>query len=425
MGHPLLDAGNITYGAQPFVVTAELANANSLQYAGAFSADPVTITGDDQVPQIDVRTWDNGLIFISTAEDALAGTPTASLEFNPLMGFAPNGQTYSELFTTEVGSNGQTLHVFGVTADLGFSTDGNPYHQITVPLTDETVFSLAGNFFDPITLGDLLANHLNETLYISSVVANQTTRGAYDIAATDNLGTEGLLFSGDIGLEVPAGFAHRLLAETVECEQSSDADIIIAFDFTGSTSAFNLSEQKRAANELLDFFESAAIRPNIGYVTFNTRNALPDLHARTVQTITSDYDLLRNLVDENLDNGEIAGVGGDPVAAGGTHIGAAIDAAQAELAANANPATTNYMILISDGDTNRPSQLVTCNSCSCPESEELAAAASQSAIATGTILFTVHYNGSDFCPMENGEVSGRYFLREEVASSPELSLIHI
>ena len=416
----VLDAGNITYGAQPFVVTAELANANSLQYAGAFSADPVTVSGDDQVPQIDVRTWDDGLIFISTAEDALAGTPTASLEFNPLMGFAPNGQTYGELFTTEVGSNGQTLHVFEVTADLGFSTDGNPYHQITVPLSGASQFAL--NDSSRVTLTDLLANHLNETLFISSVIANQSSGGGYDIAATNNLGTEGLLFAG-IGVETPAGFAHLLLAETVECEQSSDADIIIAFDFTGSTSAFNLSEQKRAANELLDFFESAAIRPNIGYVTFNTRFPFESDSGRVVQTLTSDYDLLRNLVDENLDNGEIAGVGGDPVAAGATHIGAGINAAQVELDTNANPSTENYMILISDGDPNVTSQFVTCGSCQCLEAEALAATASQDAIATGTILFTVHYNGNELCPLEDGEVSGRSFMREEIASSPEHAFV--
>ena len=210
-----------------------------------------------------------------------------------------------------------------------------------------------------------------------------------------------------------------LSAQTVQCGQSSDADIVIAFDFTGSTTAFNLSEQKRAVNELLDFFEPAFIRPNIGYVTFNTRNALPDLHARVVKTITSDYDLLRRLVDENLTNGEIAGAGGDPVAAGGTHIGEGIDAAQAELDANANPATANYIILISDGDTNLPGLNVVfnCNSCSCPESEGLAVAASQNAISAGTILFTIHYNGNELCPLENGEVSGQSFLREDLASS--------
>ena len=122
-----------------------------------------------------------------------------------------------------------------------------------------------------------------------------------------------------------------LSAQTVQCGQSSDADIVIAFDFTGSTTAFNLSEQKRAATELLDFFESAFIRPNIGYVTFNTLNAFPNEHARVAQTLTSDYDLLGSLVDEDLTNGEIAGAGDIHVAVGSTNIGAGIDAAQAEL----------------------------------------------------------------------------------------------
>ena len=65
----VLNAGGITYAMQPFFVANALVNANAIQYSGAFSAQPVTISGDNQVPQIDVRTWDNGLIFISTAED--------------------------------------------------------------------------------------------------------------------------------------------------------------------------------------------------------------------------------------------------------------------------------------------------------------------------------------------------------------------
>ena len=219
----VLDADNISYGMQPFAVTSELVSANAIQYAGVFSADPVTISGDNQVPQIDVRTWDEGFIFISTAEDALNGTPTASFHFNPLNGFAPNGQTYSELFTTEIGSNGQTLHVFEVTVDLGISTDENPYHQITVPLSGTSEFTL--NDSSSVTLENLLANHLNETLFISSVIANQATRGIYEIAATETFGTEGLLFSGDIGLEVPAGFAHRLLAVSVRGDFDNDGDV--------------------------------------------------------------------------------------------------------------------------------------------------------------------------------------------------------
>ena len=223
----ILDAGNISYGMQPFSVTSELATANSLQYSAAFSAEGVTPFGDNQVLRIDVRTWDDGFIFISTAEDALNGTPTAGFEFNPLNGFAPNGQTYSELVTTEIGPNGQTLHVFEVAADLGFSTHGNPYHQITVPLTNETVFCLARNGSAPITLGDLLANHLNETLYISSVISNATTDGLYEIAAAENFGTAGLLFSGEDGLEVPAGFAHLLLAVSVPVlgDFNNDGDV--------------------------------------------------------------------------------------------------------------------------------------------------------------------------------------------------------
>ena len=207
---------------QPFSVTSELVTASSLQYAGAFSADTVTASVNNAVPQLDVRTWDDGLIFVSTAEDALNGTPTASFEFNPLNAFAPNGQTYSELVTTKIGSNGQTLYTFSPVADLGISTDGNRYHQITMLLSGTSEFTLSDS--STVTLRDFLTNHLNETLYISSVIANASLGGAYDIAATDNLGTEGLLFAG-IGVETPAGFAHRLLAVPVLGDFDQDGDV--------------------------------------------------------------------------------------------------------------------------------------------------------------------------------------------------------
>ena len=226
----ILNAGDITYGAQPFVVTAGLVSANAIQYAGAFTTDAAIGFDDDSVSELDVRTWNDGLIFISTAEDVFNGTPTAQFKFNPLMSYAPNGQTYSELVTTELGSNGQTLHTFSPVADLGFSTDGNPYHQITVPLSGTSQFTL--NDSSTVLLRDLLANHLNETLFISSVISNAASDGVYEIAATDNLGTEGLLFRGVTAgipsvFEVSAGFAHLLLAVTVPVlgDFNNDGDV--------------------------------------------------------------------------------------------------------------------------------------------------------------------------------------------------------
>ena len=44
----------------------------SLEYHGAFSADPVQIP--DNEFQLDVRTFDAGFIYLSTAQDALSGT---------------------------------------------------------------------------------------------------------------------------------------------------------------------------------------------------------------------------------------------------------------------------------------------------------------------------------------------------------------
>ena len=90
-------------------------------------------------------------------------------------------------------------------------------------LSGTSEFTLNGS--STVTLRDFLTNHLNETLYISSVIANQTSSGIYEIAATETFGTEGLLFSGATGLEVPAGFAHRLLAVSVRGDFDNDGDV--------------------------------------------------------------------------------------------------------------------------------------------------------------------------------------------------------
>ena len=223
-GQPsILDADSISYGMQPFSITPELATATSLQYQGAFSTDAVAIPGTNNEFGLDVRTWGSGFVYISTSEDALNGTPTARFQFNPLTSYAPNGQTYSELITTELGPNGQTFHVFSPVADLGFSTGENPYHQITVPLIGTSEFTL--NDSSAVTLTDLLANHLNETLYLSSVIANGTINGSYEVSATENLGSNGIIASTQGGFEVPAGFAHLLLPVSVPGDFDNDGDV--------------------------------------------------------------------------------------------------------------------------------------------------------------------------------------------------------
>ena len=205
-GQPnVLDAGTLSHGLQPFEVTPALASANGIEYNGAFSADPVLLPGNI-LTGLDVRTWSTGFIYLSNATDALNGTPTARAIFNPLEATAPNGQQFQDLIIETQGANGETHHTFDPVANLGFSQENNPYHQITEVLDMNTTLIMQDN--STTTLGSFLANNVGQTLYGSSIITNATSEGSYDIAATPNLGRDGIIFNQQGGFEVEAGFAH-------------------------------------------------------------------------------------------------------------------------------------------------------------------------------------------------------------------------
>jgi len=118
-GQPsILDANVFAYGLQPFAVTSALASAGGIEYSAAFSAEPVEFAGGN-LTGLDVRTWVNGIFYLSNLADALNGTPTARMEFNPLESTAPNGQQFQELITMQQGPNGETHYTFTPVADLG------------------------------------------------------------------------------------------------------------------------------------------------------------------------------------------------------------------------------------------------------------------------------------------------------------------
>ena len=202
-----LDAGRLGYGMQPFEVTTSLASASSIEYNAAFSADPVPLPSSN-LTGLDVNTWDTGIIYFSSATDALNGTPTARAIFNPLESTAPNGQQFQDLIIETQGSNGETHYTFDPVANLGLSLENNPYHQITEVLDMNTTIIMQDN--STTTLGNFLAANVGQTLYSSSVIQNATSGGAYEIAATPNLGLDGIIFSSQGGFEVEAGFAHSI-----------------------------------------------------------------------------------------------------------------------------------------------------------------------------------------------------------------------
>jgi hypothetical protein len=161
---------------------------------------------------LDVRTWDRALFFISTFADALNGTPTATIVFNPLESQAANGQQFQDLITTVQGSNGETLHTFIPVTDLGLSSFSNPYHQLTETFPFDTEVTL--NDDTETTLAQFLTANVGQTLYVGSSLNNDASLGFFNIAATPNLGLDGVLFNITSGQEVEAGFAHQVEAVT-------------------------------------------------------------------------------------------------------------------------------------------------------------------------------------------------------------------
>ena len=204
------DSIGLSYGLQPFPVTADLASAVGIEYNAAFSADPITLPADNNRAALDVRTWDLGIIFISNITDALNGTPTASFEFNPLEATAPNGQQFKDLIIQQEGPNGETHHTFTAVADLGESLNGYPHHQITETFNINTVVTL--NDDTTTTLSQFLTENIGQTLYVGSAITNVASNGAYSIPATQNLGQDGVIFTVQVGTQVPVGLAHQISA---------------------------------------------------------------------------------------------------------------------------------------------------------------------------------------------------------------------
>ena len=227
IGQPsILDVDVLAYGLQPFSVTTALASADGIEYNAAFSADAVDLPGSNQAA-LDVRTWDVALVYVSSLTDALNGTPTARFEFNPLLSKATNGQTFQELITTQQGTNGETHHTFVAVANLGVSIDGNEHHQITETFGMDTIVTLQDS--TTTTLGQFLTANVGQTLYAGSAIRNSSIDGSYEIAATSNLGQDGVLFVPQGGFQLDVGFAHQISAMT-------DEPSIVLGDINGDSS---------------------------------------------------------------------------------------------------------------------------------------------------------------------------------------------
>ena len=225
----ILDATSLIYGMQKFTVTADLVNADAIEYHSAFTTNFVDASHGNQT-FLDVRTWQTANIYLSTAADALNGTPTALAFFNPLESTAANGMQFQDLIMEETGPTGSIHHTFIPVTDLGTSSNNNPFHQLTTSFSMDTTLSMQDN--STTTLADFLSEHAGQTLYISSIIRNAATNGIYRVAGGANFGQDGIIYgpTGGFLLE-DIGFAHIIEAVTVDEPVLGDVNLDGDVDF--------------------------------------------------------------------------------------------------------------------------------------------------------------------------------------------------
>ncbi len=220
-------------------------------------------------------------------------------------------------------------------------------------------------------------------------------------------------------------------AQDNPCGQTTEADIVMMIDLTGSISNEALTLEKNGVKTLLDFFAGADPKPRVAIGTFNgpcdrpNQNGCPseDDRARILSDLTNDY---------GIDGGPgsnlfatINGIAKGPNS-GQTDLSAAIATAQSALAAGA--AASSYIILISDGTPTRPNPEEACprlrgpndfQVCDCPAADAAAIDAKLVAEAAGTHIFAIHFDdGSGFsCP---GEPIGGTVFMLQLATTPAM-----
>ncbi len=215
------------------------------------------------------------------------------------------------------------------------------------------------------------------------------------------------------------------------CGQTTEADIVMMIDLTGSISNGALSLEKNGVKTLLDFFAGADPKPRVAIGTFNgpcdrpNQNGCPseDDRARILSGLTDDYGIDGN-PGSNL-FATINDINKGPTS-GQTDLSAAINAAQSALAAGGT--APGYIILISDGTPTRPNPEDACprvrgpndfHVCDCPAADAAAIDAKLVAEAAGTQIFAIHFDdGSGFtCP---GEPVGGMVFMLQLATTPAM-----
>ncbi len=192
-------------------------------------------------------------------------------------------------------------------------------------------------------------------------------------------------------------------ADAPACGDNAKADIVIMIDKTGSITDSDLTLEKTAAKGLLNSFSAAVVnKPRFAIGTFNVEEG-PDARIVAGGELTDVYGA--DNIDPNLDSGLYAAINDINSPNGFTNLSEAFDVAQAELSAHAADAGyadyADYIIIISDGVTNRPSS-PTPSSCSTGTPGDSALASATNAKNAGTTIFTLHYGTDSPCAAGTG-----------------------
>jgi len=212
--------------------------------------------------------------------------------------------------------------------------------------------------------------------------------------------------SAAIALSVLIGGIASAQTPPNNCGASADADIVVMMDRTAGVSNGDMTQQKAAVKQILNFFSVGSTKPRISIGTYNVTGGAD---ARILAHLTDVYgnDLpghsgLYKTINDAPNNGT-----------GHTDLSAAIAVAQEEIETNGTSATNRFIILVSNGITDEPDASDP-GDCSNGNPGAAASAAADAADAAGIDIFTVHWSDDGECPAGTGP----QFLAQIIASSP-------
>ncbi|MCO6431970.1 MAG: VWA domain-containing protein [Deltaproteobacteria bacterium] len=167
------------------------------------------------------------------------------------------------------------------------------------------------------------------------------------------------------------------------CGVPADAEIFLMLDFTGSSSEIEVTAEKDAVRNLLDYYETASTKPRMALGRFNTS-------ASVEVELTTEYSLIRQQLDILPKAGS-----------GSTRIATGLSAARDHLVSNGTSFKPKYIMLFSDGQTGGVT-----------DTKKMAALIK----SEGTYIFAIHYP----VPKDPTREAPGADLMKFIASSPEI-----